>query len=146
MSPLFTFWWVFLSEDKRVELQQGLSGGQNVGSGTNTWSGSSVLDAYPLPCDALCSGESQIYNEWSLPQRGHSPVLKWDSLIELTAAWDTGVNGVDSAQGIKTGLSQEYEGRFLQKRAHWLAVEEYVGEDQMSKSERENCISKCTTV
>lgn len=62
----------------------------------------------------------------SLPRSGHSPLLKWDSQIELTAAWDTGVNGVVSAQGIKTGLSLEYEVKFLQKMAHWLAVEEYM--------------------
>lgn len=75
-----------------------------------------MFDAYPLLCAALLSGESQMY-EWSLPQSGHSPVLQQDSSIELTV-WDTGENGVVSAQGIKTGLSQEYKGRFLQKRAH----------------------------
>lgn len=46
----------------------GISGGHNVGSGTNTWSGGSVFDAYPLPCDALFSGESQMDNEWSIPE------------------------------------------------------------------------------
>lgn len=111
--------WAFLCEGDKG----GVTVRQSIGSRISTWLGRAS--------NALFSGESKIYNTWSLPLKccsqsgGETTLTKWTDSRE-----DTGVNWVVSTQDIETELCLEYSGRFS------LTQQWRIGEDQISKSRK----------